>query len=239
MRSPVLNTNLARWFVGSFLVIAAGCGGGTTGTSPTGSFELVGLVRSSTGAPVGDTEMIVQSSGDSEEIVTARTDSEGLFSMELSPTVASLTATVGDKTSSEIVRTLPGSSILSTELVESNSGLFVDRHSFEVQVNESALCSALRLDGNTLYRQEELSSSSSCIIPFVFASKTLSTAGFRATIVDGCGVADKNQITVRPDKNGSLSLDVSSLFASGCSAFSIVVTHDDTIQPGAQFSVYG
>jgi len=239
MCSPVLNTNLARWFVAGFLSIAAGCGGGTTGTSPTGSFELVGLVRSSSGAPIGDAEMTVQSSGDTQQIVLARTDSEGTFSMELSPAVTSLTATVGDKTSSEIARTLPGSSILSTELVEGNAGLYVDRNSFEVQVNESALCSALRLDGNTIYRQEELSSDSSCIIPFLIASKTLSTSRFRATIADGCEVTDKNRITVRPDKEGNLSLDVGPLLSSGCSSFSIVVSHDDTIQPGARFSVYG
>lgn len=211
--------------------------GGTTGTSPTGSFQLVGLARSATGDPIHDTDMTVRSTKGDTALAAARTDTQGRFAMILPPTTASLTVTVGEKISAPLPRFLPGSSILSTELVENEAGFLADRHTFEVQVAESLLCPALRLDGNTLYRQEELSSGTTCLVPFTVASSTLSASRFKATISNGCGSTPP--ITVQPDGSGTLAVDVGPFIRADCDSFSVVVSHDDANQPGAGFTVYG
>lgn len=239
MRAPHLIASFARWVAISLIFVSGGCGGGTTGTSPTGGFEFVGLVRSSTGTPVSDTDMTVSSADGTAELATARTNAKGIFSMELPPAVSSLVATVGDKRSQPISRVLPGSGILSTQLVETDAGEFVGRFSFEVKVDQTLLCSAFRSEGNVLYRREELGRGTDCLIPFLVASPSLVNSRFRATIVSNCGLTEVEQDSFRPNSQGKIVVDVGPLLDAGCSAFSIVVTHDDAPQPGARFTIFG
>lgn len=237
MRAPIVSATFARWLIVGSLVASAGCGGGTTGTSPTGAFQLVGVARSTAGTPLSDTDMTVSSANDSAPIGAARTDEQGRFGMALPATTTSLTVTINKKSSSLVPRSLSGSAILSTELVETSTDSVILRQPFEVQVNESTLCSALRLDGNILYRHGEVPPDDSCIVPFTLASSTLSPSRFRATISDGCGVT--RQTTVRADGAGALAINVAPFVIRGCESFSIVVSHDDADQPGARFSVVG
>ena len=134
---------------------------------------------------------------------------------------------------------LPGSGIFSTQLVETNAGEFVGRFSFEVKVDQTLLCSAVRSGGNVLYRREELGKGTGCLIPFTVASPSLVNSRFRATIVSNCRLPEMEQDSFRPIGQGKIAVDVGPLLDAGCSAFSIVVTHDEAPQPGARFTIFG
>ncbi len=228
--------------------ISIGCGGGTTGTSPIDGFHMVGTARSTIGSPLPNIEMAVRSGSDSAPVVVARTDQQGAFLMRIPSTVSTLSVSLGNQQTPPFTRTLIGSSILSTELQATPSGAVALVNSYEVQVDAAQLCAELRLQGNELIRDRELTPNASCIVPFLLNSTqgsvaSLPSARYRATITspasERCTAATLGSQPARPDTDGKLRVDIAPVINAGCRSFSVVVSHDDTRQPGASFGVLG
>jgi hypothetical protein len=245
---PLVPRAVIAGAVSGVVSISVGCGGGTTGTSPIDGFHMVGTARSTIGAPLPNTDMAVRSGSDSAPVVVARTDQQGSFLMRLPSTVSTLSVSVGNQQSPPFTRSLIGPSILSTELQAAPNGTVTLVNSYEVQVDAATLCTALRPEGNDLIRDRELTPNAPCIVPFIVNSTQITASPlpigqYRATITgttpESCTATALGSQPARADADGKIRVDVAPVIDAGCRSFSVVVSHDDTRQPGASFGVLG
>jgi hypothetical protein len=217
------------------LLIANGCGGGTTGTSPGESFKLVGVTESSNQAPLPDTSMSVLSASDEELLLESQTDRNGDFSMELPSEEESLVVDVQGTKSAPLKRQLRGTSIVSTKLRQDQTGALSFRETFEVQIESESLCPLLIADGNTLYQRAafDRETGGSCLVTFLVRTKDLGLENVQTEVRSQCEVT----IQAGTAQSDSVVVDVAPLLATGCSRGEILVSMKGSSLQSAVFPI--
>lgn len=213
---------------------ATACGGGTTGTSPTDSFKLIGITENAQSNPLAETSMSVVSASNNNVLVDSQTDSNGNFSMELPADEPSLVVDVVGSRSTPLVRELLGSSIVSTKLVRDSSGFLSFSETFEAQIDRAQLCQALSADGNQLI-SNGLAVPSTCPVTFNVRSSYGNPSSIQATLRSDC----EESVIARSNANngGALSIDVAQVLAAGCGGIEITVSQSGSALQGAVFLV--
>jgi hypothetical protein len=147
-----------------FSLFPTACGGGTTGTSPTGDLRLQGSVFTSSGAAVARTAMSVLPDDNSALAVTATTDQEGAFDMSLDGDVSRFSIEITDHASPSFTRAYQEASIVSALVIQENSGQISLPSVVEAQVDNNRLCSQITSEDNTIFISGDVLDSS-CVIP--------------------------------------------------------------------------
>jgi hypothetical protein len=212
------------------LVHAAGCGGGTTGTSSTGELKLAGYAQAGSGQRLSELPMTVRSGGDQGELLSSQTDAEGSFAMALPGSESSVLIEIDGKLSSPIARRFSGSSVLSTVLTLSSDPSILAQGSFEVQIDEASLCSALGIEGNDLYVKGV--ASEPCEARARIASTSYALSSFTASLKGRCDGSSSVLATASADRAGVVSIDVGGAIERGCDSLRILLSSRS--DPGRQ-----
>lgn len=220
----------------TFSLVVLGCGGGTTGTSPSDTFKLVGGTENAQQNALPRTEMSVVSGTSDQILVESETDTNGAFAMELPAGEDSLIVDIQGVRSSPLERELLGPSIVSTILRQDQTGSLSFPQTFEAQIDTSNLCEALTSDGNTLYilsdRQGEFAES--CTVRLRVRSKGSTDLILKATLQSSCTDA-RQPVLANPDD--TISIDLSPIINSGCEEAEIVVSSDEQSLSDAVFPI--
>lgn len=220
----------------ALLLISAGCGGGTTGTSSGETFKFVGVTENAQRAPLADIEMSVLSGVTDQVLVESLTDQNGDFAMDLPSDERTVLVDVQGSKSTPLKRQLIGESVVSTKLRQDEVGALTFIETFEAQVDVASLCSALEVEGDRIYRRSEQDgpTGESCLIRFLVRSKDLPLATVRATVRTECPVSVE---PARVAADETISLNVASLLNAGCDRSEIIVSASGSSLPSAVFSV--
>lgn len=178
-----------------------GCGGGTTGTSPTDSFKLLGVAKQANGAPASSLSMTVRSSATDEPLVDSGTDAQGKFSMDLPAEEQSLVVDVTGVGQTRVNRNQRGSGAMATTLSVTTQGSLETRETFEAQVVPTdSLCEVVAT-GTTIQiaRGDE---QEPCIVNISVASQDLPLETFQGILTANCGGSD-TVLSVSPNRAGS------------------------------------
>lgn len=215
-------------------LILAGCGGGTTGTSSTGGFQLVGVTEDAKRAPIASTEMNVVSGSSDVVLLESQTDSSGRFSMELPSDESSLVVDIQGTRSTPLVRALTGQSIVSTKLAEDSAGSVSFNDTFEAQVDTSRLCQALETENNQIFQNAE-PLPSECFVTLSVRAHGAPLSELRARVGSQC---DVQIAAAQADGSGSITLDLAPVLSSQCGSIEIVVSRDNSTLQSATFPVF-
>lgn len=227
---------LLGWLVAAAVPLAlAACGGGTTGTSPTDSFKLVGVTENSERNPIPATSMSVISGTDDSVMIDSQTDSNGNFSMELPGDESSLIVDVQGTRSTPLVRNLLGSSIVSTKLSQDSAGALTFGETFEVQIDSSRLCQALEVEGNQISWTGP-GIPESCPVTFNVRTTGGDSSSIQATLRANCEVSIAS---TNADSTGTVSIDIAPALAARCGTIEITVSQVGSSLQGAVFPVFG
>jgi hypothetical protein len=224
---------LCRLFFVVALVLA-GCGGGTTGTSSTGGFQLVGVTEDAKRAPIPLTSMNVLSGSSNEVLLASQTDSTGRFSMELPGDETSLIVDIQGTRSATLVRTLPGQSIVSTKLAQASSGAVSFSETFEVQIDTNQLCPALETENNQLFQNAE-PLPSECPVTLLVKTNGTPISALRGLVRSGCNVRIAES---KVGNSGVITLDLAPVLSSQCGSIEIIVSRVNSPLQSAVFPVF-
>lgn len=226
-------TSLCRQLIIAALVLG-GCGGGTTGTSSTGGFQLVGVTEDVKRAPIPSTSMNVLSGSSNEVLLASQTDSTGRFSMELPSDESSLIVDIQGTRSAPLVRTLPGQTIVSTKLAQDSSGAVSFSETFEVQIDTSRLCPALETENNQLFQNTE-PIPSECPVTLLVKTNGAPMSELRGLVRSQC---DVRIAEASASNSGVITLDLAPVLSSQCGSIEIVVSRVSSSLQSAVFPVF-
>lgn len=214
----------------------SGCGGGTTGTSPSETFKLVGITEGPQQSPLPDTSMSVLSGADDQLLIESQTDRNGDFAMELPSDEQSLIVDVQGVKSAPLERRLLGEGIVSTKLRQDGGGALSFAETFEVQIDKDALCPALIAQGDQISQHTEWNSAidQSCPVRFLVRSRDLPISTVQVSLQSECDVSIQSR-SAEPD--GTLAIDVAELLNSGCERAEIIVSARGSSLLSAVFSL--
>lgn len=204
------------------LLVGVGCGGGTTGTSPTDSLKFSGVAEQADGARAGSLTMSVRSASTDETLVDSGTDARGQFDMELPSEETSFTVDVSGVGSAVLNRNQIGAGAMSAKLKVTSQGALTISESFESQVR--SFCDSISVRGTELVVTGEVGKTS-CPIEVITASSELYVKEFRARLVATCEGALTQVSSAEASPYGAIALDLNEAFSRGCTGLSVVVTH--------------
>lgn len=231
-----MRSHLVRGLATAIVCCAlAACGGGTTGTSPTDSFKLIGITENSENNALPTTSMLVVSGTNDTVLVDSQTDSSGNFSMELPGDESSLIVDVQGTRSTPLTRSLLGSSIVSTKLSQDSAGALSFDETFEVQIDSSRLCEALEADRNQISWAGP-AIPESCPVTFNVRTTGGDSSSIQATLRANCEVSIAS---TNADSTGTVSIDIAPALAARCGTIEITVSWVDSSLQGAVFPVFG
>lgn len=104
------------------ILLCAGCGGGTTGTSGTSELRLLGSVSEEDGSPVRDEPMNVIDEATQLELLASGTDKNGNFRMVLPRPALGVVVEIAGARTLPITTSLAGSVAISTSLLKKEQG---------------------------------------------------------------------------------------------------------------------
>jgi hypothetical protein len=191
-----------------------GCGGGTTGTSPTGGAVFSGVVLRSSGALIPQASMEVTDGASSSPIATSDTSSTGTFKMVLPSSIQSFAVSVEGAAPGTVRRSFGGASHLAGRIVVDDRQTVNVGETLEAKLDERSECEDLSIDGNEILILRELGDRTCSLGVFVKSSQPGArivgeATGFcpdrRVVAVDG-----------RPTGPGSLAFDLGQIAKLGC-----------------------
>jgi len=232
MRAALIVSPLVACIV--FPLLLPGCGGGTTGTSPTGGFQLVGITEDAKRAPIASTSMSVLSGTGDNLILESQTDQNGDFTMELPNEEAGIIVDVQGTRSTPLMRKLQGTSVVSTKLSQNASGALAFADTFEVQVDPSRLCRSLETENNQIVQTTEIVDTE-CPVTLVVRSSDANYASIEASVRSGC--ADRT-VSSRASSAGDITINLAPVLTSRCDRIEIVVSRVDAPLREAVFPVF-
>jgi hypothetical protein len=221
MRRAITFFNIACLSLLTIAPLGVGCGGGTSGTSSTGELKLAGSAKDSSGAPLGNTPMLVRSASDDQELLSSETDARGDFGMLLPGDQSSVLVQIDGKQSQPITRAFTGSSVVSTILERADSGDLTTPGGFEVQIDPESLCSSVGTENNELFIQGDLTPS--CLVKLMLSSSDYPLSTFSGVLRSRCRGGRVATATSSPDSQSVISVDLWSAAEQGCSPYEIQV----------------
>jgi hypothetical protein len=206
----------------------AGCGGGTTGTSPGGDFKFSGVAEDADGERVGQLTMTVRSAGSDQALVDSGTNTDGEFAMELPGSEERFVVEVDGVGSTLISRKQRGNGAMSAKLAVTEDGAISARELSEAQVDNSTLCSSLEVSGTTI-QIVRLLGVEQCIFDIVIASQELALGSFTGAVSGVCRGA-QNRATIQEvsaGDNGRVRIDLRQVLdqasLAGCEDLEVLV----------------
>lgn len=218
------------------VIALGGCGGGTTGTSPTDSLKFSGFAEQANGARAGSLTMTVRSASSDETLVHSGTDPQGEFEMSLPASESQFVVDVTGVGTASLNRNQVGDGAMSAKLAVSAQGTLTVSKTFEVQVLEGSLCASLAQSGTTLVIVGEVGQER-CLVQILTASKELPLDRFEASLFASCDGTSTQVASSKASTSGLIELDLNTAFSRGCVGLSIVVTHPEAAGLGSTFSV--
>jgi hypothetical protein len=221
--------------LGAFVVAAViGCGGGTTGTSPTDSLKFSGFAEQADGTRAGSLTMSVRSTSTDETLVDSGTNEEGRFDMELPSEESSFTVDVSGVGSARVNRNQNGAGAMSAKLSVTSQGALSIAEFFENQVISA--CPSISVRGTKLIISGEVGKES-CPIEVITASSELFVQNFTARVLATCAGAATVVSSASASPTGAMTLDLNEAFSKGCVDISVVVTTPDAVGLESVFTV--
>jgi hypothetical protein len=200
-----------------------GCGGGTTGTSPSDQLRFSGYAEKADGSRAGLLTMRVRSSYNDSVAVDSGTDQRGQFEMFLPDGERSLVVDVSGIGEASVKRSQSGSGSIMAVLKVTEQGELVTRNLSEIQIDTGSLCASLAVTGSSIEIIGD-NSEVSCPVTFTISSEQLEVTSFFGEVVGVCSgevvVLDRAQAS----SVGLLTLQLDGITQRGCSEVNIQVT---------------
>lgn len=212
------------------------CGGGTTGTSPTGELKLAGFAEQSDGDRAPGLSMTVRSGTTDRNLKDSGTDERGEFAMELPASENVLIVDVAGLGAATIARQQRGAGTITTKLVKTVSGDLNTAGLFEVQIDESSLCTALLLNGNQLVVTGEVSGPD-CPVTLTVAAQSAPVSSFNASVVAVCNGLERVLQSQAADRTGTVTVDLKDAIVRDCTGIRISVSNSQTAELASIFPV--
>lgn len=213
---------LAKIVCYGLLCGTVGCGGGTTGTSPTESLKFSGVAVQSNQRIAPALSMSVRSSRTDEVLVTSGTNKQGLFSMTLPADEESFVITVDRVGSAVVSRNTRGEAVATARLAVTRDDTLAAERLSEAQVDKTTLCSSLVVSSDRLIQQSEVSDTP-CQVTIKVTAPEVAIESLRGSVT---GVCDGQQIELAQSSlspMGEVTFDLQQAFARGCSALRISI----------------
>jgi hypothetical protein len=220
------------------VVTIIGCGGGTTGTSPTNELKFSGLVQQSNGTPAPSLLMTVRSGLTNDNLLYSGTNEQGEFAMDLPADEESLVIDVQGVGSTTVTRAQRGAGIITAKLqVMPEGGLSTSQLS-EAQIDEAVLCSSLAVSGNMLNIVGDVGQEP-CLVVISIASQKLGVAEFEGVLSAVCDNTRVDLEAARASQQGQgqIALDLNRAFSRGCEEVKLSVLHSKVPELVASFIV--
>lgn len=219
-----------------FVATIIGCGGGTTGTSPTNELKFSGLVQQSNGTPAPSLLMTVRSGLTDDNLLDSGTNEQGEFAMDLPAAEESLVIDVQGVGSTTVTRAQRGAGTITAKLrVMPEGGLSTSQLS-EAQIDEAALCSSLAVSGNMLAIVGDVGQEP-CPVVISVDSQELGVAEFTGILSAVCDNARVDLEAAKASQQGEMTLDLNRAFSRGCEDVELSVLHSKVPELVASFIV--
>jgi len=220
----------------ALLVCLSACGGGTTGTSPTGELKFSGVAEKADGARAGMLNMTVRSGSSDEALADSGTNSQGEFLMQLPASEEMFVIEVAGVGSTSIARMQRGEGSMSAKLAAMKDGTLVAAQLSESQIDSSTLCESLAVEEGGL-RVDGALGQGACLVDIVVESQELAVASFYGTVLAKCNGARDLIQQSRADATGRVRFDLSSALSSGCQQLELVVASSQAPELSGVFVV--
>jgi hypothetical protein len=209
----------------SFLVVlsAVGCGGGTTGTSPTDSLKFSGYAEQSDGTRAESLTMTVRAGSTDEPLVNSGTDTQGNFQMDLPGTEEAFVVDVDGIGSASVTRDQSGDGAMTAKLSVTSKGSLEVSSFFESQVMEATLCEGLSIRGTTLVISGKIEQGA-CPLTIAVASEQLAVTRFEGQLLATCNGSFTTVAQSMASPDGRIDLDLNAALSRDCNDLSIVVS---------------
>jgi hypothetical protein len=135
-----------------------------------------------------------------------------------------------------IARQQRGAGIITTKLVTTGSGDLSTTGLFEVQIDESSLCSALLPNGNQLVVRGEISGPD-CPVTLEVAAQSAPLSSFNGSVVATCNGLDQVLQSQVADRTGTITVDLKDAIAGDCKGIRISVSNGETPELASVFVV--
>lgn len=203
---------------------AIGCGGGTTGTSPSESLRFTGFAERADGTRAAALSMTVASAGDQEVLVASGTDSEGEFSMNLPESESDMIVDVAGVGASSITRSQSGDGAMAAKLAVTAQGELNVQQFYEAQIDQARSRCVESIEGTRVTLEAQQGDTDPCLIVVAVASGQLALSAFEGRVVGSCedrfGPVSVAQYTA----GKGIELDLTQDLIKSCSDLSIEVS---------------
>ena len=209
-----------------FSLFSTACGGGTTGTSPSGDLRLQGSVFTSSGAAVARTAMSVLPDNNSALAVNATTDQQGAFDMSLDGDVSRFSIEITDHTSPSFTRAYQEASIVSALVIQENSGQISLPSVVEAQVDNNRLCSQITSEDNTIFISGDVLDSS-CVIPLNINFTQSTKIQYQVMVEGVCNQKETIFSQLPVTQSGLWEVQLPKSIQPNCAITSLAIESDD------------
>ena len=207
----------------ALILLGTGCGGGTTGTSPTDTLKFSGFAEAADGTRAPQLTMTVRSATTDELLADSGTDQNGDFLMVLPSSEESLEVDVSGFNSTTVARMQRGGGTLTAKLAVAPEGFMRAEQVSEAQIESSSLCSSLTISGSGLVITGPLPQEP-CGVTVLVASQQLNLTTFSGTLRANCKGSPTVLQTAAVDAVGRVEFDLTPAFGTECSDLKIEVS---------------
>jgi hypothetical protein len=219
-----------------FMLIVIGCGGGTTGTSPTDSLKFSGVAEQSDGTRAGSLTMTVSSTSSDPVVVDSGTDARGEFSMDLPQSENTFVVDVAGVGSATLERNQNEDGTIAAKLSATQQGTLQISQMFEAQVFNRESCSSVWATGASIAIVGEVGQAP-CPVRILTASEELSVNRFEARLIATCAGTSGVVASSSSSSSGVLDIDLNEAFSKGCVDISVVVTNPEAPELKSVFTI--
>jgi hypothetical protein len=200
-----------------------GCGGGTTGTSPSEGLRFNGFAEGADGTRAGALTMSVRSASSDEVLVDSGTDTRGEFDMELPAGEEALIVDVTGVGEAFVNRSQRGAGAITAKLKVNSAGALEASELFESQIDNTLLCEGVALNGDTV-EITQAAIDDGCSVKISLASLELELDSFITRFLGKCEGDDVVLNQAKPDSAGAVTVSLDGARGRECSDLRIVIT---------------
>jgi hypothetical protein len=213
-----------------------GCGGGTTGTSPTDSLKFSGFAQQADGERAGSLSMTVRSGETEEPLVDSGTDANGEFVMKLPASEQSLIVNVTGVGDARVDRSQKGAGAIAATLDVTEQGVLEIGQVFEAQAVATNSQCGVTVAG-TAVQVGDGGVQESCVVRIAVASKALPLETFQGALIARCRGALEVLSVSRIGAASEIEVDLQPALAQECEDMAIEVSSTRNSELVSSFSV--
>jgi len=215
-----------------------GCGGGTTGTSPTDSLKFSGFAQQADGERAGSLSMTVRSAETEEPLVDSGTDANGEFVMKLPASEQSLIVNVTGVGDARVDRSQKGAGAIAATLDVNEQGALEIGELFETQAVATSSQCGVTVAGTSVQIADDRAQES-CVVRIAVASKAFPVETFQGVLIARCRGTVEVLSVSRASAGSEIDVDLQPALAQGCEDIVIEVSSARNTELVSSFSVQG